>query len=112
MGRPTMVCSTPRCLRCVEIDKPKGPAPTTITSVLAMKRFPHLIRAADRGSRCRLLTRVLPVLAPLLAVIPLLLDDPGRVPGLGQRGPHVAAVDEIIMTGAGEFRCENPQTAP
>src|ERR1700722_839862 len=72
-----------------------------------LRRLSALRYTAER----RLSAGLMLLLAPFLAAIPLLLDDPGRVPHLGQRGPHIAAVDEVVMPGAEEFRGEGPQAA-
>src|ERR1700733_15016691 len=63
-------------------------------------------RAAGAAGISRLL--LLLVLAGLLAVIPLLLDDPRRVPHLRHCWPHVAPVDEVVVAGTEELSGERP----
>src|SRR5690242_20733188 len=97
IGRPTMVCSMPRLRKWTEIERPNGPAPITSTSLMAMNCFPHkgVRMISALVNRYRLGLRLLALLAPFLAVVPLLAHDRHRVPHLGEGGLHVAAVDEV-----------------
>jgi hypothetical protein len=77
IGRPTIICSTPRCLRCAEIDRPKGPAPMTSTSLEAMKRLLHL--GCTDGYREVAVCRAL-VATPTLR--------PGRLEAIAESAPE------------------------